>query len=60
MEVAKKLQSDGLALTQARWNLTGTDADGERVELAGEGTIVSRRQPDGSWLIVLDNPIRPH
>jgi hypothetical protein len=25
----------------------------------GDGTIVSGRQPDGRWLIVRDNPMRP-
>ena len=25
--------------------------------MSGYGTIVSRRQPDGSWLIALDNPL---
>jgi hypothetical protein len=29
------------------------------LEPAGDGTIVSRRQPDGSWQIVLDNPLSP-
>lgn len=50
MEVVEKLQSDGLALTHARWTLG---------ELSGRGTIVSRREPDGHWLIVLDNPMSP-
>jgi uncharacterized protein (TIGR02246 family) len=59
IQVVRKLQSDGLALTHARWRLAGTGAEGERVELAGDGTIVSRRQRDGSWLIVLDNPLSP-
>lgn len=49
IQVIEKLQSDGLALTLARWSLVGTDADGQRVELAGRGTIVSCQQPDGSW-----------
>jgi uncharacterized protein (TIGR02246 family) len=59
IEVVGKLQSDGLALTHARWRLAGTDAEGTALELRGRGTIVSRRQPDGSWLIVLDNPVSP-
>jgi uncharacterized protein (TIGR02246 family) len=59
IKVVKKLQSGELALTHARWSLVGTDADGHRVELAGDGSIVSRRQPDGSWRIVLDNPLSP-
>ena len=57
--VLKKLESDGLALTQARWRLVGTGEDGQTIELTGDGTIVSRRQPDGSWKVVLDNPLRP-
>ena len=57
MEVVATLEADGLALTFGRWHLAGTDADGNRVELSGRGTIVSRRQPDGRWLIALDNPI---
>lgn len=58
IEVVAKLQSDGIALTHARWSIVATD-DGERVEMSGRGTIVSRRQPDGSWRIVLDNPLSP-
>ena len=60
IEVVKKVQSDGLALTHARWSLVGTGVEGETVELQGHGSIVSREQPDGSWQIVLDNPISPH
>jgi uncharacterized protein (TIGR02246 family) len=60
IDVVKKVEIDGLALTHARWSLTGTGPDGEPVELAGHGSIVSRRQLDGSWLIVLDNPASPH
>ena len=48
IEVVGKLESDGLALTHARWRVG---------EMSGYGTIVSRRQPDGSWLIALDNPL---
>ena len=56
IEVVEKVQADGLALTHARWSVVGA-RDGERVEMSGRGTIVSRRQPDGSWRIVLDNPM---
>ena len=54
-DVVEKLETDGLALTHARW--TAVSADGG--ELGGRGTVVSRRQPDGSWRIVLDNPMSP-
>jgi uncharacterized protein (TIGR02246 family) len=59
IKVLQKVQSDGLALTRARWSIVGTDAQGGTVEFEGRGAIVSRRQHDGSWLIVLDSPIVP-
>ena len=59
IEVIRKLESDGLALTHARWAIDGTGPLGEAVEMNGSGSIVSRRQPDGRWLIVLDNPLSP-
>jgi uncharacterized protein (TIGR02246 family) len=58
IEVFDTLQADALALTHARFHVTASDA-GERLEITGRGTIVSRRQPDGSWRIVLDNPMSP-
>ena len=58
-EVVGMLEGNGIAMTHARWALEAYDPKGRPLELAGRGTIVSRRQPDGSWLIVLDNPLSP-
>ena len=58
IEVVGKLQADGLALTHARLNVVAGDGS-ERLEVTGRGTIVSRQQPDGTWRIVLDNPMTP-
>jgi uncharacterized protein (TIGR02246 family) len=55
--VHKRLQTEGLALTWARWQLVTTEAGGRRAELTGHGTMVSRRRPDGTWGIVLDDPL---
>jgi uncharacterized protein (TIGR02246 family) len=57
--VHRMLQTDGLALTHARWELVGAAADGRPMRLSGHGTIVSRRRSDGTWGIVLDNPLSP-
>lgn len=57
--VHKTLQTDGLAVTYARWELVGAAADGSPMRLSGRGTIVSRRRPDGTWGIVLDDPLSP-
>jgi uncharacterized protein (TIGR02246 family) len=58
IEVVGKLQADGVALTHARLNVVAGDGR-ERLEVTGRGTIVSRQQPDGTWRIVLDNPMTP-
>lgn len=58
IEFLDKLQADGLALSHARVDLVVT-LSGEQVNVRGRGTVVSRRQPDGTWRIVLDNPTSP-
>jgi uncharacterized protein (TIGR02246 family) len=58
IKVVGKLQADDLALTHARVSVIGGDG-AQRLEVSGRGTIVSRRQPDGTWRIVLDNPMSP-
>jgi uncharacterized protein (TIGR02246 family) len=58
IECVGTLEWDGLALTHARLQVTAGEGE-ERLEVSGRGTIVSRRQPDGTWLIVLDNPMTP-
>jgi uncharacterized protein (TIGR02246 family) len=57
--VRKIVQGEDLALTHARWTLVGTDPDGRAVELRGRGTMVSRRRADGTWGIVIDDPLTP-
>jgi uncharacterized protein (TIGR02246 family) len=57
IEVKALLSGDGgLALTSATWNATGIDADGKSFTAAGKSMEVVRRQADGTWLFVIDNP----
>jgi ketosteroid isomerase-like protein len=50
------IQTAELALLQAKWQLTGTSPDGQSVSLEGNSVEVYRRQPDGRWLYIIDNP----
>lgn len=52
------LHSDGLAMSHSHFTIGLTRPDGEHVVKTGMGTVVTRRQPDGSWRIVFDYPIR--
>jgi uncharacterized protein (TIGR02246 family) len=54
----KAIQSgDGnLALLRGAWSATSTGPDGQPVTVTGNNVEVVRRQPDGTWLFVIDNP----
>ena len=54
-EVERKLEADGIALTCVRWRAVGEDD--AAVEMEGWGAVVSRRQEDGAWRILLDDPM---
>jgi uncharacterized protein (TIGR02246 family) len=46
----------GLALLRAKWSATGTGPDGKPMTISGNSTEVVRRQSDGTWRFVIDNP----
>lgn len=39
-----------------QWRLQGTAQDGTAFDLSGRTADVLRRQPDGGWLMAIDNP----
>ncbi len=45
-----------VALTSAKWELTGTGPDGNPIKMTGESVEVTRRQQDGTWLFLIDSP----
>lgn len=47
---------DDLALVVVAWRSKAVSADGEIRLWSGMATDIVRRQPDGEWKIVLDNP----
>jgi len=56
LEVTRVLVVDDLALVIGVWSFDGTGPDGEPVRLEARNADVLRRQPDGSWRFVIDNP----
>ena len=48
-----------LALLHGKWFLRETGPDGIEVRRQGRNTETARRQADGSWLFVIDNPSVP-
>jgi ketosteroid isomerase-like protein len=56
IEVTRVLEVDDLALVTGVWSFNGTGQDGEPVQLAARNADVLRRQGDGTWRFVIDNP----
>lgn len=56
LEVKTLAQTGDIALTSAKWALAGTGPDGNQTTMSGHSVEVSQRQPDGSWLFVIDTP----
>ena len=57
MRTAAVIESGDLAVAYGEWSLTGgADPDGNPVNLEGRATDVMRKQSDGSWRDVIDDP----
>jgi uncharacterized protein (TIGR02246 family) len=50
------LAAGDTAVLSGQWKLTGTGPGGTAAEMTGKSVEVLRRQPDGTWLFVLDLP----
>lgn len=59
VDTQQTIEIEGLALYCSKWRLTGTAADGTPIQMSGASSDVLRRQADGSWRIVIDNPWGP-
>ncbi len=56
LKVTRVLEVDDLALVTGTWSFNGTGADGEPLRLQANNADVLRRQTDGTWRFVIDNP----
>ena len=56
LKVDKIFRTDDVALIFSSWSLNGTGPDGNPLEMKGQTTDVVRRQADGTWCFVIDNP----
>jgi ketosteroid isomerase-like protein len=52
--------SADIALHIAPWRMEGTAPDGSAIEQTGLSVAVLRRQPDGRWRLVIDDPFGQH
>ncbi len=50
------IQADDIALHSSTWKMSGKAPDGSAIEQSGFSVVVLRKQSDGGWLMVIDNP----
>ena len=50
------LYAGNLALLITEWSINGIEPDGKPINLTGKGTVVLRRQSNGTWLMIIENP----
>jgi ketosteroid isomerase-like protein len=55
-DVRKVVEGAGLATVLNRWTLEGAQPDGTPLRLGATSADVVRCQPDGRWLLVIDDP----
>jgi uncharacterized protein (TIGR02246 family) len=53
---SKTVVAGELAQSSSHWRCDATAPDGTALQLEYRGSELARRQPDGSWRIVIDNP----
>lgn len=56
LDVVKVVAAGDLAIVYNDWEMSAIDPDGKPSERAGKAIEVMRRQPDGSWKVVIDDP----
>jgi uncharacterized protein (TIGR02246 family) len=53
---SKTVVNGDLAQSSSHWECDATAPDGTAVHMEHWGSELSRRQPDGNWRILIDNP----
>lgn len=56
IERHETVEAGDVALYSTRWSLSSTGPDGAAIRTNGKGAVVLRREPDGKWLIAIENP----
>ena len=56
LELIGLVETGDVALEKTRWTSRIPAQDGTTTESTGLSTVVLRRQPDGQWLMAIDDP----
>ena len=60
VEVLQFIEVDDVAFFTLKWNIKGISPEGEEIKVSSYDGNVVKRQPDGSWKTLIDNPFHAH
>lgn len=56
LSTRKLVEHGGFALLSADWKMTATGSDGKEIKVAAWSTEVGRKNADGTWTYLIDDP----
>ena len=56
IQTTSVVKTQDVALLRSKWTLSGQGADGRPVEMSHRSVEVVRRQADGTWRFLIDDP----
>ncbi len=56
LDTVQAVETGDIGLLRGKWRLEGNSLDGQPFVMTGVSAEVLRRQPDGRWLFVIDDP----
>ena len=60
VEVVQFVEAEDVAFYTLKWEIKGTSPEGEEIHMASYDGNVAKRQEDGSWKTIIDNPFHAH
>lgn len=60
VEVMQFVEAEDVAFFTLKWEIKGTSPDGEEISLSSYDGNVVKRQADGTWRTIIDNPFHAH
>ena len=60
VEVKQFVEADDVAFFTLKWEIKGTSPVGEEISVSSYDGNVVKRQPDGTWKTIIDNPFHAH
>lgn len=60
IETLSEYLLDNIASIRVKWHMQAIDSEGNELDITNVASEVMRKQPDGNWLYIIDQPCTKH